>query len=158
MALPRGKRERRRKKYRGMRGAGLNRMKSKRLLLLLSLSLRSLFHAPPLDQPTIYNHVEGDDRKCFPGGEGGGIASIEKLSLERLFRPRLIGYGDAVWNMHAHRSWHSPRGEEGEICMKEDPDDGTKFVLLTVLTSLLSCTRLIKDRGVYSLTLLAFII
>lgn len=29
--------------------------------------------------------------------------------------------------------------------MKEDPDDGTKFVLLTVLTSLLSCTRLIKD-------------
>lgn len=64
--------------------------------LSFSPSLRSLFHAPPLDQPTIYNHVEGDDRKCFPGGEGGGIASIEKLSLERLFRPRLIGYGDAV--------------------------------------------------------------
>lgn len=34
--------------------------------------------------------------KVFSRGEGGGIASIEKLSLERLFRPRLIGYGDAV--------------------------------------------------------------
>lgn len=47
-----------------------------RLLLSLSLFRYSLFHAPSLDQPTIYNHVEGDDRKCFPGG----IASIEKLS------------------------------------------------------------------------------
>lgn len=157
MALPRGKRERRRKKYRGMRGAGLNRMKSKRLLLLLSLSLLSFPRST--SRPTDDLQPRRRRRsKVFSRGEGGGIASIEKLSLERLFRPRLIGYGDAVWNMHAHRSWHSPRGEEGEICMKEDPDDGTKFVLLTVLTSLLSCTRLIKDRGVYSLTLLAFII
>lgn len=47
----------------------------------------------------------------------------------------------------------------GEICIKENRDDGTKFVLLTVDPYFVtSCTRLIKDRIVYSLILLAFII
>lgn len=46
----------------------------------------------------------------------------------------------------------------GEICIKEDRDDGTKFVLLTVDPYFVTLCTCIKDRIVYSLILLAFII
>lgn len=46
----------------------------------------------------------------------------------------------------------------GKICIKEDRDDGTKFVLLTVDPYFVTSCTYIKDRIVYSLILLAFII
>lgn len=96
----------RRKKYRGMKRAGLNRMKSKRGSSSLFLSFATLFSTPHLSTNQRFTTTSKETIESVFQGD----CKHRETLVERLFRLRLIGYGDAVWNMHAHRSWHSPRG------------------------------------------------
>lgn len=107
MALPRGKRtERGGRNTEGWREPDWTGW-SQREAPPLSFSLSLLSFPRPTSRPT--NDLQPRRRRRSKVFSRGDCKHRETL-VERLFRLRLIGYGDAVWNMHAHRSWHSPRG------------------------------------------------